>query len=136
MYRQVLLSGCRCSELYFWNGETSVIFLLNTVGRASLEMYWQVLLSGCRCIELDFWNGQKEDEEPHITHGYTLVTKVLVLRFSNFCMGDTVRTGYTYDYGVKKGSYLGFHHDCLSPTILCLDLFGLFRKQKEKVVFN
>lgn len=45
-------------------------------GRASLEMYRQVLLSGCRCIELDFWNGQKEDDEPHITHGYTLVTKM------------------------------------------------------------
>ena len=45
------------------------------LGRASREMYRQVLLSGCRCIELDFWNGQKEDDEPHITHGYTLVTK-------------------------------------------------------------
>jgi len=46
-------------------------------GRASLEMYRQVLLSGCRCIELDFWNGQKDqDDEPHITHGYTLVVKI------------------------------------------------------------
>jgi hypothetical protein len=57
MYRQVLLSVCRCIQLDFWNGETSVIFLLNTVGRASLEMYRQVPLSGCCCIEWDIWNG-------------------------------------------------------------------------------
>ena len=42
-------------------------------GRAGVEMYRQVLLSGCRCIELDFWDGE---EEPHITHGYTIVNKL------------------------------------------------------------
>lgn len=42
-------------------------------GKAGVEMYRQVLLSGCRCIELDFWDGE---EEPHITHGYTIVNKL------------------------------------------------------------
>ena len=42
-------------------------------GRAGVEMYRQVLLSGCRCVELDFWNGE---DEPHITHGYTMVNKL------------------------------------------------------------
>ena len=45
-------------------------------GRAGVEIYRQVLLSGCRCVELDFWNGTNGEDEPHITHGYTMVNKL------------------------------------------------------------
>ncbi|XP_074595176.1 1-phosphatidylinositol 4,5-bisphosphate phosphodiesterase classes I and II-like isoform X2 [Brevipalpus obovatus] len=46
-------------------------------GKASVEVYRQCLLAGCRCIELDCWNGRKnEDEEPIITHGYTVVSDI------------------------------------------------------------
>ncbi|XP_061173851.1 1-phosphatidylinositol 4,5-bisphosphate phosphodiesterase beta-1-like isoform X2 [Saccostrea echinata] len=45
-------------------------------GRSSVEMYRQVLLTGCRCIELDCWDGRNADEEPIITHGYTMCTEV------------------------------------------------------------
>ncbi|XP_029112326.1 1-phosphatidylinositol 4,5-bisphosphate phosphodiesterase beta-1 isoform X2 [Scleropages formosus] len=45
-------------------------------GNSSVEMYRQVLLSGCRCVELDCWKGRATDEEPVITHGFTMTTEI------------------------------------------------------------
>lgn len=45
-------------------------------GNSSVEMYRQVLLSGCRCVELDCWKGRTADEEPIITHGFTMTTEI------------------------------------------------------------
>ncbi|KAK3516557.1 hypothetical protein QTP70_022054 [Hemibagrus guttatus] len=45
-------------------------------GNSSVEIYRQVLLSGCRCVELDCWKGRTGDEEPIITHGFTMTTEI------------------------------------------------------------
>ena len=45
-------------------------------GKSDAEMYRQILLSGCRCVELDCWEDESLDE-PIITHGRTLCTKIL-----------------------------------------------------------
>ncbi|XP_023594005.1 1-phosphatidylinositol 4,5-bisphosphate phosphodiesterase beta-3 [Trichechus manatus latirostris] len=45
-------------------------------GTSSVEMYRQTLLWGCRCVELDVWKGRPPEEEPFITHGFTMTTEV------------------------------------------------------------
>ncbi|XP_032345580.1 1-phosphatidylinositol 4,5-bisphosphate phosphodiesterase beta-3 isoform X2 [Camelus ferus] len=45
-------------------------------GTSSVEIYRQVLLWGCRCVELDVWKGRPPEEEPFITHGFTMTTEV------------------------------------------------------------
>uniref|UniRef100_A0A8D1IHM0 1-phosphatidylinositol 4,5-bisphosphate phosphodiesterase n=1 Tax=Sus scrofa TaxID=9823 RepID=A0A8D1IHM0_PIG len=45
-------------------------------GASSVEMYRQALLWGCRCVELDVWKGRPPEEEPFITHGFTMTTEV------------------------------------------------------------
>ncbi|XP_061407592.1 1-phosphatidylinositol 4,5-bisphosphate phosphodiesterase beta-1-like isoform X2 [Lethenteron reissneri] len=45
-------------------------------GNSSVEMYRQSLLAGCRCVELDCWKGRTADEDPIITHGFTMTTEI------------------------------------------------------------
>ncbi|XP_049591071.1 1-phosphatidylinositol 4,5-bisphosphate phosphodiesterase beta-1 [Syngnathus scovelli] len=45
-------------------------------GSSSVEMYRQVLLAGCRCVELDVWKGRTAEEEPIITHGFTMTSEI------------------------------------------------------------
>nr|XP_023694872.1 1-phosphatidylinositol 4,5-bisphosphate phosphodiesterase beta-1-like isoform X2 [Paramormyrops kingsleyae] len=45
-------------------------------GNSSVEMYRQVLLAGCRCVELDCWKGRTAEEEPVITHGFTMTSEI------------------------------------------------------------
>ena len=43
-------------------------------GKSSVEIYRQAILYGCRCVEVDCWDGV--DNEPTITHGFTLCSSI------------------------------------------------------------
>ncbi|KAI1209452.1 PLC-like phosphodiesterase [Annulohypoxylon truncatum] len=45
-------------------------------GKSSATAYETALNTGSRCVEIDAWDNEDNEEEPKVTHGYTLVSHI------------------------------------------------------------
>lgn len=45
-------------------------------GTSSASAYETALNTGSRCVEIDAWDGDENEDEPKVTHGYTLVSNI------------------------------------------------------------
>ncbi|RDL35000.1 Phosphoinositide phospholipase C [Venustampulla echinocandica] len=55
-------------------------------GSSSADAYETALKTGSRCVEIDAWDDDENNEEPKVTHGYTLVSHIT---FRSVC--ETIR---------------------------------------------
>ncbi|KAI0802122.1 1-phosphatidylinositol-4,5-bisphosphate phosphodiesterase [Xylaria sp. FL0064] len=45
-------------------------------GKSSASAYESALTTGARCVEIDAWDNEENEDEPKVTHGYTLVSNI------------------------------------------------------------
>lgn len=104
---QIRISVCVC--VYFPAGQLA--------GNSSVEMYRQVLLSGCRCVELDCWKGRTAEEEPVITHGFTMTSEI---SFKVMHTVDTInlRPSLSYIFSWFRCNWFSI---CFTPEGIYLD---------------
>uniref|UniRef100_A0A8C6XI77 Phosphoinositide phospholipase C n=1 Tax=Naja naja TaxID=35670 RepID=A0A8C6XI77_NAJNA len=74
-------------------------------GNSSVEMYRQVLLSGCRCVELDCWKGRTAEEEPVITHGFTMTTEISFKHYKKALFNFTISSTFSPKQQAKMAEY-------------------------------
>jgi phosphatidylinositol phospholipase C, delta len=73
-------------EYFISSSHNTYLTAHQLVGSSSAKSYETVLTSGSRCVEIDAWDNDDEPEEPKVTHGFTLVSRI---SFRSVC--ETIR---------------------------------------------
>ncbi|RVX75572.1 hypothetical protein B0A52_00925 [Exophiala mesophila] len=62
---------------YFISSSHNTYLLAHQLyGSSSASAYESTLLAGARCVEIDAWDNDQNEDEPKVTHGYTLVSNI------------------------------------------------------------
>ncbi|KAM0258607.1 hypothetical protein ACHAQJ_003778 [Trichoderma viride] len=101
---------------YFVSSSHNTYLLANQLyGRSSVSAYDTALTTGSRCVEIDAWDNSDNEDEPKVTHGFTLVSHI---PFRSVC--ETIRQ--VYDREQAAGTFTaGQAGDPASPILLSLE---------------
>ncbi|ROV93633.1 hypothetical protein VMCG_08084 [Cytospora schulzeri] len=73
-------------EYYISSSHNTYLMAHQLYGSSSASAYEASLKAGARCVEIDAWDDEDNEEEPKVTHGYTLVSHI---PFRSVC--ETIR---------------------------------------------
>ena len=64
------------SEYFISSSHNTYLLAHQLYGSASTDAYETALTTGSRCVEIDAWDNEDDEEEPKVTHGYTLASHI------------------------------------------------------------
>lgn len=63
-------------EYFISSSHNTYLVAHQLYGTSSAAAYQTALRTGSRCVEIDAWDNSENEDEPKVTHGYTLVSHV------------------------------------------------------------
>ncbi|EXJ81276.1 hypothetical protein A1O3_07566 [Capronia epimyces CBS 606.96] len=73
-------------EYFISSSHNTYLMAHQLYGTSSAKAYEIALNTGSRCVEIDAWDDEDAEDEPKVTHGYTLVSRI---SFRSVC--ETIR---------------------------------------------
>ncbi|KAL7793044.1 putative phospholipase C [Trichoderma ceciliae] len=96
---------------YFVSSSHNTYLLANQLyGQSSASAYETALTTGSRCVEIDAWDNSENEDEPKVTHGFTLVSHI---PFRSVC--ETIRQVFDQELSAGQAG------DPASPILLSLE---------------
>ncbi|PNY29127.1 Phosphoinositide phospholipase C [Tolypocladium capitatum] len=85
-------------EYFISSSHNTYLVAHQLYGTSSASAYETALRTGSRCVEIDAWDNAEDEDEPKVTHGYTLVSHV---PFRDVC--ETIRDVFDEELSAAAG---------------------------------